>query len=83
MSVKKCPVCQGEQFYRAKLKSFGPLWLRVGLMGWYEVHGQVCLACGFVAPCVDDSGLVAIRAKARKEEMAIKGNPGAEALREP
>jgi hypothetical protein len=39
------------------------------------------LSCGFVAPYVDHGGLVAIRAKAREEEMPVNEKAG-EVLRE-
>ncbi len=65
MGAKKCPMCQGEEFYEGNIKSFGNVFISLGIFSWAQVHGRVCLACGFLAPYVDRANLIAIRNKAR------------------
>jgi hypothetical protein len=69
MKTKICPMCQGEQFYFV-WTGVNAL-ISLGLFKSIPVYSAVCLACGFVAPSVDEGGLAAIREKARSEGIEI------------
>jgi hypothetical protein len=80
MKTSKCPMCQCEHFYKTELRS--PVIVSLGFFKSALVHCLVCLDCGFVAPYVDHGGLLAIRAKARKEGIEIDEKTSKEELRE-
>jgi hypothetical protein len=65
MRTKKCPMCQGEQFYAARLTSFGDVNVSLGIFSKVPVQCLICLACGFVAPCVSHGYLAWIRSKVK------------------
>jgi hypothetical protein len=81
MKIRKCPMCQCEQFYKAGFTTPG-FCLSLGFLKGALVHGLVCLECGFVAVQVDRAGLDRIREKARKEGIVFDESPGKEELRE-
>jgi hypothetical protein len=65
MNVKKCPMCQGDEFYDGTFGSATHVSVSLGFFSNAPVKCKVCLACGFVATFVIHGGLVAIRQKAR------------------
>jgi hypothetical protein len=74
MKTKKCPLCQGEQFFTSTMVPYNDGILlapfkRVG------VYGSVCLSCGFVAPTLNDVGLATIREMASRQEKEIHEKP--------
>lgn len=69
MSIRRCPLCQGEDFYYVQFTGGGQI--STGLFKSIPVHGLVCLGCGFVTSSVDQNGLVALREKARSEGHGI------------
>jgi len=75
MRIRKCPICQGEQFYFLHTSSLGNVGISLGLFTSIPVRGLVCLACGFVAPSVDHDGLLAIGEEARSEGIGIGEKP--------
>ena len=87
MRIKQCMMCHGKHFFLVHLETpggfgNGEVAISLGMFRRVPVRGLVCLECGFVAPCVDHGGLVAIRETARSEGIPIDGEPGKEALRE-
>jgi hypothetical protein len=84
MRIAKCPICEGEKFYFARnvipgvriVLGFFSLW------GPIPVRSRVCLSCGFVAPSVDQKGLVAIRKKAKINKVVIDRVPETKQLPE-
>jgi hypothetical protein len=73
MKTKICPMCKGEQFYFVWTGISAQI--SIGLFKSIPVYSAVCLACGFVAPTVDEGGLVALREKARSEGIEIAETP--------
>ncbi len=65
MRTKNCPMCQGGDFFEGEIRTFGDVYISLGIFRTVPVFCRVCLGCGFVAPYVDHRGLVAIREKAR------------------
>jgi hypothetical protein len=74
MKTKKCPLCQGEQFFTITFSPYTDGILVAPFKG-VGVYGSVCLSCGFVAPTLDDVGLVTIREMATRQEKAIHEKP--------
>jgi hypothetical protein len=78
MRTAKCPMCQGESFHTERVKHYSAVGISLGpfsLRGRVPVGYRVCLSCGFVAPYVNHSGLVAIRKKAKGEVIEIDEEP--------
>jgi len=69
MRIRKCPICQGEQFYFVHTLAGNRV--NLGFLKSIPVH----MACGFVAPSVDHGGLDAIREEARSERIEIGEKP--------
>jgi hypothetical protein len=68
MKTKKCPMCQGEQFFTSTHMAYND-GIVLAAFKRIAVYGSVCLSCGFVAPTVEDAGLAAIREFTKKQEI--------------
>jgi hypothetical protein len=68
MRTKKCPMCQGEQFFTSTHMAYHDPIMLAAFNG-IAIYGSVCLSCGFVAPTVEDAGLAKIREFAKKQEI--------------
>ena len=82
MGAKKCPMCQGEEFYKGKMDSGENIVISLGFFSPVLTTCQVCLACGFVAPYVTPEGLVKIRKKVGWPWEKTREEPKKEELRE-
>jgi hypothetical protein len=86
MITAKCPMCEGEHFYVGRIKS--PINFTIMLRRFFALRSsvpvrcRVCLSCGYVTPCVDHAGLVAIRKQSRREVIVLDEVPGIKVLPE-
>jgi hypothetical protein len=86
MITAKCPMCQGEHFYVGRVQSAVNFTIKLrrffALRGSVPVRCRVCLSCGYVTPCVDHAGLVAIRKQSGREVIVLDEVPGMKVLPE-
>jgi hypothetical protein len=68
MRTKKCPMCQGEQFFTSTHTAYQD-GIMLAVFNGIAIYGSVCLSCGFVSPTVEGAGLAKIREFAKKQEI--------------
>ena len=63
MKASVCPMCGGDWWFNGVMGKPVTIWL--AFFRRVPVKCRVCLACGFIAPYVVDTGLATIRAEAK------------------
>jgi hypothetical protein len=63
MKATVCPMCRGDRWFDGVMGNPVTIWLT--FFRRVPLKCRVCLACGFVAPYVDGTGLARIMAEAK------------------